>query len=608
MTTRTRVVTGNDPLDGKINEYLGWYKDLKPEDEIHEIIKSKDVTKLSELFLKRLEFGTAGLRGRMGPGYSRMNDLVIIQTGQGLLQYLINSVEGFKEKGVVIGYDGRYNSSRFAELTATIFINSGIKVYMYSKVCPTPFVPFAVMKYKCAAGIMITASHNPKEDNGYKVYWENSAQIIPPHDKGIQKAILDNLEPSLTSWDVSVLNAAGNLCKDPLAEVLEDYCRIIKRNTVYPEINKSTILKFTYTAMHGVGFEYMKEAFRFANFKPFVIVEEQRDPDPEFPTVKFPNPEEGKSALDLSIKTADTNNSSIVLANDPDADRLGCAIKNKDGEWRILNGNEMGALLAWWMLHVHRVINPDADPADAYMLASTVSSKILASMAKKEGFQFEETLTGFKWMGNRCVKLLEEKKYILFAYEEAIGFMCGPSVLDKDGISAGIRLAEMAAYLETMGLTLLDKLEDIYKVYGHHISENSYWICHNQETIKKIFERLRNFAGQPNTYPMSIAGGKYSIIAVRDLTTGYDSTKPDKKAVLPISKSSQMITFTFDNGLVSTLRTSGTEPKIKYYTELCASPEQQNIDILKSNLAEMVSAIVSEFLLPEENSLIPRSS
>lgn len=242
------------------------FKDVEAEKEIIELLEINDIKTLSSLFLKRLEFGTAGLRGRMGPGYSQMNDLVIIQTGQGFVKYLLETVIDLKETGIVIGYDGRYHSKKFAELTAAIFINNGIKVYMYSKVCPTPFVPFGILKYNCSAGVMVTASHNPKEDNGYKVYGKNGAQIIPPHDKGIQKSILDNLEPLKLSWDTfNIYNSP--LFNDPLQQVIDSYFSIVKDNTIYPEINKNTILKFTYTAMHGVGYPYMVEAFNAANFK-----------------------------------------------------------------------------------------------------------------------------------------------------------------------------------------------------------------------------------------------------------------------------------------------------------------------------------------------------
>lgn len=601
------INTGDNDLDIKINEWLQWNKDQKAAEEILKYLNNGDTETLSKLFLKRLEFGTAGLRGCMGPGYSQMNDIVIIQTGQGLTKYLMDAISDITQKGVVIGYDGRYNSKRFAELTTAIFIANGIKVYLFHKICPTPFIPYTILKYKCAAGIMITASHNPKDDNGYKVYWENGAQIISPHDKKIQNYILNNLKPLESSWDVNNIYESP-FYKDPTNDIIRYYYEDLQDNVLYPEINETTTLKFTYTAMHGVGYDYMKRAFDTANFQPFLVVEEQKLPDPEFPTVKYPNPEEGKSALDLSIKLADEKGSSIILANDPDADRLACATKTKSGEWHVFSGNELGALLGWWMIHAYRVLNPQTDLDNTYMLTSTVSSKILATMAKKEGFNFEETLTGFKWMGNKAVDLMREGKDVLFAYEEAIGFMCGTKVLDKDGISAGIRVAELSAYLATQGLTLSDKLQEIYSEYGHHISDNSYWICHEPSVIEAIFERLRSYSGKPNTYPAGILDGKYIITGIRDLTTGYDSTKLNNKAVLPVSKSSQMITFTFENGLVTTLRTSGTEPKIKYYNELCASPEEKDVNKLKSILTEMVSVIVTEFLQPQINALIPRET
>ncbi|XP_076667770.1 phosphoglucomutase 2 isoform X2 [Andrena cerasifolii] len=607
MATKSSVSTGNIDLDNKINEWLKWNKDPNAEHEIEKLLRNDNAKTLSNLFLKRLEFGTAGLRGCMGPGYSQMNDLVIVQTAQGLSKYLIDVVLNAPEKGVIIGYDGRHCSKRFAELTAAIFIAQNVKVYLFSKVVPTPFIPYGILKFKCAAGVMVTASHNPKDDNGYKVYWENGAQIISPHDKKIQKHILDNLNPAESSWNVMEVYGS-TLYKDPWDDIMQNYFHDLKETVLYPEVNRNTILKFTYTPMHGVGYEYMSAAFDAASLKPFIVVEEQKLPDPEFPTVKYPNPEEGKSALDLSIKVANENSSSIILANDPDADRLACATKLKNGEWYIFSGNELGALLGWWMMHTYQVQHSDTDFSNVYMLASTVSSKILAAMAKQEGFNFEETLTGFKWMGNRTVELNRADKTVIFAYEEAIGFMCNSNALDKDGISAGMHVAELSAYLETMGLTLRDKLDEIYALYGHHISKNSYWICHEPDVIKSIFERLRSYTGKPNTYPTSILNGKYPIVGVRDLTTGYDNTKPENKAVLPVSKSSEMITFTFKNGLVVTLRTSGTEPKIKYYSELCAPPEEQDVKVLKNTLDEMVLAIVVEFLQPEVNGLVPRAS
>ncbi|KAK9508228.1 hypothetical protein O3M35_007934 [Rhynocoris fuscipes] len=509
----------NAELSAKISEWLQWNQNEKMRIEVEQLLKDNKQAELERIFLQRIEFGTAGLRGRMGPGYFQMNDLVIIQTAQGLLKYLLTQPVDLLNKGVVLGYDGRHNSKRFAELTAGIFLRAGSPVMLCSNVIPTPFVPFAVTKYKAAAGVMVTASHNPKDDNGYKVYWNNGAQELIP-------------------------------------------------------------------------------------------VKEQIEPDADFPTVKFPNPEEGKSALDLSIRTADINNSVIILANDPDADRL--AVAEKIHSWRVFTGNEIGALLGWWMIYTYKQRNPNADLSNAYMLSSTVSSKILKTMASAEGISFEETLTGFKWMGNRACQLHTEGKQVLFAFEEAIGFMCGTAVLDKDGISAAVTVAELAAFLYNNGKTLTSQLDSIYTKYGHHICDNSYFICDDPQLTKTIFNRLRNFNEHSNgmsldSYPKWILNGKYKVISVRDLTNGFDSTKADNKATLPISKTSQMITFTFDNGFVVTLRTSGTEPKLKYYSELCANPEIQDTEVLQKTLREMVKGVIDEFIEPEKNGLKCRS-
>ncbi|KAK9508226.1 hypothetical protein O3M35_007934 [Rhynocoris fuscipes] len=599
----------NAELSAKISEWLQWNQNEKMRIEVEQLLKDNKQAELERIFLQRIEFGTAGLRGRMGPGYFQMNDLVIIQTAQGLLKYLLTQPVDLLNKGVVLGYDGRHNSKRFAELTAGIFLRAGSPVMLCSNVIPTPFVPFAVTKYKAAAGVMVTASHNPKDDNGYKVYWNNGAQIISPHDKGITKCIEESLKPSDNAWDLTILNESEKLI-DPLEQLFTDYLKIIETNLYDRQLNHDAPFRITYTAMHGVGYPYILKVFNIANFKELIPVKEQIEPDADFPTVKFPNPEEGKSALDLSIRTADINNSVIILANDPDADRL--AVAEKIHSWRVFTGNEIGALLGWWMIYTYKQRNPNADLSNAYMLSSTVSSKILKTMASAEGISFEETLTGFKWMGNRACQLHTEGKQVLFAFEEAIGFMCGTAVLDKDGISAAVTVAELAAFLYNNGKTLTSQLDSIYTKYGHHICDNSYFICDDPQLTKTIFNRLRNFNEHSNgmsldSYPKWILNGKYKVISVRDLTNGFDSTKADNKATLPISKTSQMITFTFDNGFVVTLRTSGTEPKLKYYSELCANPEIQDTEVLQKTLREMVKGVIDEFIEPEKNGLKCRS-
>ncbi|XP_048776238.2 phosphopentomutase-like [Ostrea edulis] len=595
--------TGDDEVDSKLQEWLNLDRNESTRAEIQQIVDKGNVEHLRRVLLKRMEFGTAGLRSRMGAGFSQMNDVTIIQTSQGLSKYLLKTCPEVKKKGVVIGYDGRYNSQRFASLAAAVLIHDEIPVYLFSAICPTPYVPYSVLHYKTECGIMVTASHNPKDDNGYKVYWGNGAQIISPTDKGIAESILQNLEILDSSWATSTVRSSP-LCKDPSATILEAYNKDLSSLCYFKEKNQCSPVTFTYTAMHGVGYEFVRKACHSFGFVEPIPVQEQILPDPDFPTVKYPNPEEGEGALLLAMKTADENNSQVILANDPDADRLAIAEKLPDGKWHIFSGNETGALFGWWSWFSFVQRYPEFPVSDLYMLASTVSSKILQTIGNKEGFNFEETLTGFKWMGNLATELQTQGKTVLFAFEEAIGFMCGTHVLDKDGVSAAMVMSELATYLYNNGTTLYNKLEEIYKTYGYHLSNNSYYICHEPDKIKQMFEEIRNY-NNTGKYPASC--GQYKIKYIRDLTVGYDNSKPDCKPVLPVSKSSQMITFTFENGCVATLRTSGTEPKIKYYTEVKPDP-QKGMDRLgaQKELDDIVKCIIKFFYQPEKFGFIPR--
>ncbi|XP_059194138.1 phosphoglucomutase-2 [Centropristis striata] len=602
--------TGDTKLDQAVKQWLQYDKNPKTLSMVQDLVKEGAVEALRKCFSSRMEFGTAGLRAAMGPGTSRMNDLTIIQTTQGFCRYLEESFADLKERGVVIGYDARADppsggsSKRFSNLAAAVFISRGVPVHLFSDITPTPFVPFTVSHLGLCAGIMVTASHNPKQDNGYKVYWDNGAQIVSPHDKGIAKAIEENLEPWSESWNTEEARKSP-LLKDPYQDIHTQYFKAIQTHCHHRDINKSSEVKIVHTSVHGVGHAFVQSAFKAFDLHPPYAVEEQKDPDPEFPTVKYPNPEEGEGVLTLSFALAEKEGATVVLANDPDADRLAIAEKQESGQWRVFSGNELGALLGWWMFRCWKQQNSDAAAVkNVYMLSSTVSSKILRAIALKEGFHFEETLTGFKWMGNRAKDLLDQGKTVLFAFEEAIGYMCSPSVLDKDGVSAAAIAGEMISYLATKKTNLSQQLTAIYEEYGYHITKNSYFICHDQDVIRSLFERLRNYSGQKESYPTEC--GRFSISAVRDLTTGYDSNQSDKKAVLPTSRSSQMITFTFSNGGVATMRTSGTEPKIKYYTELCAAPGNSDMKHLKKELDDLVDAIIENFFEPEKNKLQPK--
>ncbi|CAH2300000.1 phosphoglucomutase-2 [Pelobates cultripes] len=414
-------------LELAVSEWLKWDKNPKTSNLVKQLVADGKIEELQSCFSSRMEFGTAGLRAAMGPGVSQMNDLTIIQTTQGFCRYLEKNIADLKERGVVIGYDARAHpssggsSKRFARLAATTFISQGIPVYLFSSITPTPFVPYTVSHLKLCAGIMVTASHNPKQDNGYKVYWENGAQIIPPHDKGIAESIEENLAPWPKAWDDNVIDG-NSLLHDPFESINKDYFEEIQKYCFHRSINKDSKLKFVHTSVHGVGHEFVQSAFKAFSFSTPLAVPEQKDPDPEFPTVKYPNPEEGKGVLKLSFSLADKEGSNVILANDPDADRLAVAEKQESGEWKVFSGNELGALLGWWLFTCWKETNPEPEAVKSmYMLASTVSSKILRAIAVKEGFHFEETLTGFKWMGNRAYQLIEQGKSVQFAFEEAIG-------------------------------------------------------------------------------------------------------------------------------------------------------------------------------------------
>ncbi|XP_031573517.1 glucose 1,6-bisphosphate synthase-like [Actinia tenebrosa] len=600
----TNINTGDSQLDQKIQEWMALDKHPKTLEEVRNLIKEKNFDELKVRMLSNLSFGTAGLRSSMGAGFSKFNDLTVIQATQGIAKYILKTFSDAKERGVVIGFDARHNSERLSQRAAAVFLSQGIKVYLFNKITPTPFVPFGVTYYRAACGVMITASHNPKDDNGYKVYNENGAQLTSPYDKAVSQCIKENSIPWDESWDLE-LSKYKELLINPYDEVFAAYFEALKKYSHFGNLNEQTKITFTFTPMHGVGQIFAVKAFEVFKLPPFVSVIEQMNPDPDFPTVKYPNPEEGKSALDLAMKAADANGSTVIIANDPDSDRTAIAEKQSNGKWKVLTGNETGALLGWWAFFCHKKDHPQLYPGDnVYMIASTVSSKFLDSMAKVEGFKFDETLTGFKWMGNQAHSRMQQGKTVLFAYEEAIGFMYGTNVLDKDGVSAGVVLAEMATYLNTQGLTLTQQLSKLYESYGVHISINSYYLCMSPPVITNIFNRIRTL--ENGQYPLSCGG--FKISGIRDLTTGYDSTKPDNKAVLPTSKSSQMITFYFENGCVATLRTSGTEPKIKYYTEITGRPgEKVDMEAATSTLQKLVNSIVIEFLQPEVNDLIAKS-
>jgi phosphomannomutase len=524
-------------------------------------------------------------------------------------------LDNAKQRGVVIGFDGRHKSKRFAQLTAAVFMSAGYNVHIFPTLVCTPMVPFAVRELKTVGGIMITASHNPKQDNGYKLYWENGCQIVEPHDEGISKAINENLQvwdevkkliPETFGDEQVFWLAKSDLLQDPSATI-DSYFDKIKRYCHLHADNSTRKSKITFTAMHGVGAPWVTRAFHVFNLPPYVSVDEQNTPDAEFPTVQYPNPEEGKGALTIAIQTADKHNSRLILANDPDADRLAVAEKTGE-EWRIFNGNEIALLLAHWVWtqYLKNEKPTQEQKANCVMIASTVSSKILRSMAQKEGFQFEETLTGFKWIGNRADELLKQGKQFLFGYEVEIGFLVGDISLDKDGVRAASVFAEMATFMyEVANRSLAEHLEHLYVEYGFYLMKTRYFFCDTPTRLKKIMNEVRQI-GANNGYPTEIpnlvdtSAPPFKIKSIRDLTVGYDNSFPDNKPRLPLTPSSEMITFNFEDGSTCTLRNSGTEPKLKWYVETSDAQRQKSSEKL-----DALTHSVLEFLLrPSQTGLV----
>ncbi|CAG8619221.1 19353_t:CDS:10 [Cetraspora pellucida] len=584
-------------IDFLVKEWLRLDKNPVTRLEIDKLYAEGNVEELEKRLRNRISFGTAGLRSSMEAGFARMNDLTVIQASQGLCMYLLDTIQNAIAKGVVIGHDHRHNSETFARLSAAVFLSKGVKVYFYHKLVHTPLVPYGVKKLKAACGIMITASHNPKQDNGYKVYWENACQIIPPHDKGVSDAINNNLEPWI--WDPNVVDNS-KLCIDNIKEISDAYFEELKVLSYYREDNAASNLKFVYTALHGVGTLAAKRIFETFALKPLILTKEQTDPDPDFPTVTFPNPEEGKGTLALAMKTANEVGAYVIFANDPDADRFSVSEKQKNGEWTIFSGNQIGVMLASAVLNNYRASGKPLEKLA--MLSTAVSSKMLARIAKIEGFYFEETLTGFKWLGNVAIDLINNGYDVLFAYEEAIGFMIGDTVKDKDGISALGAFAELIVQLDKRKMKISEYLDELYKKYGYFVTENSYFICHSSTTINKIFDKIR-YGENPYLYEYKLSYPKtladHKITYVRDLTIGYDTSKTSNQPTLPVSKSSQMITFGLENGCIGTLRTSGTEPKIKYYFELSGNDKEQ----VTKELSNIVKGVADELLEPEKYGL-----
>ncbi|MFA0224150.1 phospho-sugar mutase [Vibrio splendidus] len=527
--------------------------DPRTREELQHLIDEGMHDELEDRFTQRLEFGTAGLRGKVGCGPNRMNRLVIQETATGLGHYLIEHVANASIRGVVVGYDGRLDSKQFAIDTASVLTALGIKVYLTSDVAATPIVAFGIEHFNAAAAVVVTASHNPPEYNGFKVYWENGAQIIPPHDAGIAGEIDIASTKPIPLMSLSDAETQGKLVW--LTEgYYQTYRAAINQSPYVNNALESANTTITYTAMHGVGAKMAEDLLHDAGFHKVFSVAEQREPDGNFPTVNFPNPEE-KGAMDLVVNLAKSVDADIACANDPDADRFAVAVRTDDtartddASYKMLTGDQVGVLFAHYLLSKPHTKNQ-------LVGNSIVSSTLLEKVAQSHGATYFQTLTGFKWLANIGMQLENEQNEFLFAYEEALGYTIGTQVRDKDGLSAIVVFAQLVEELKSQGRTVWDLLAQIS--FEHGVHTNAQRSIALDPDSPSIGSKLR--AAQPK----AINGVAISVIEDLQSSLRFVIGGNTEAINLP---SSDVLIYHLEDGTRIIVRPSGTEPKVKVYYE-----------------------------------------
>ena len=543
----------------RAKKYIAEEKDEKFRKEVEELVAKEDMKELEDRFFQSLEFGTGGLRGVMGGGTNRMNPLEINLATQGLANYVIKAFPEKAKKGelsAVVAYDSRNNSDVFAEATARIFAANGIKAYLFTGLRPTPELSFAIRELKAQTGVVVTASHNPKQYNGYKAYWDNGAQVIEPHDVGIIKEVNAVTEVKSVTKEEAI--ASGKLVLID-KEIDEKYWEMCKRQLFRPDLirEKAKEVKIVYTPLHGTGAMHVEKVLGDLGLK-VITVPEQREPDGNFPTADKPNPEEAP-ALKLAVALGEKEKADVVMATDPDADRFGTAFPDKDGKFVLVSGNQMGALLCEYVLLSHKERGMPKNPA---CIRSIVTSPFVDAICQKYGVELLECLTGFKWIA--AIEDEFEKdgsKSYVFGLEESYGYKVEKEVMDKDGVSAAAMCSEMTLYWRSKGISLLDHLNDMYKEYGYFEdrSISQYFPGASGKTVMDgIMTKLR-------TEGLKTLGGK-TVLKIRDIGTQveFDPADAGKKTPLLFPKSN-VLQFFLDGGTIVSARPSGTEPKIKFY-------------------------------------------
>ncbi|MCU0446156.1 MAG: phospho-sugar mutase [Microscillaceae bacterium] len=537
-------------IQNKVEQWLSGNFDGETQATIQKLIADNNTTELIDSFYQDLEFGTGGLRGIMGVGTNRMNKYTIGMATQGLANYLKMSFPDQKIK-VAIAHDSRNNSPYFAQITADVFSANDIQVYLFSELRPTPELSFAIRELGCQSGVVVTASHNPKEYNGYKAYWTDGSQLVAPHDKNVitevQKIKVDEVKFTRNEANVQMIGE----------EIDAVYLAKIEAQSINPQlISEQKDLKIVYTSIHGTGIRLVPKILAKLGFSNVNVVEEQAEPDGNFPTVVYPNPEEAE-ALHMALEKAKKLDADLLMGTDPDADRVGIAVKNHHNEWQLLNGNQTGALLVYYLINAWKKAGKLT--GKEFIAKTIVTSTLLDEIARKNGVKCYNTLTGFKYIAE-IIRNLEGKEQFIGGGEESYGYMIGDFVRDKDAIASCAMIAEMVAVAKAEGKSLFDKLIDMYLEYGFYLEKLVSITKKGKSGQDDIKQMMENFRQSP---PKTLAGSR--VVKMMDYHKQLETNLlTGETQVIEMEKSNVLQFFTEVGDKISA-RPSGTEPKIKFY-------------------------------------------
>lgn len=551
-------------VQDRINSWLNGPYDEETKKEIKALLDSGNEKELIDAFYRDLEFGTGGLRGIMGVGTNRMNKYTVGVATQGLANYILK--QGGSDYKVAIGYDSRNNSDVFSKAAAEILSSNGISVYLYDDIHPISLLSYAVRNLGCIAGIVVTASHNPKEYNGYKVYWTDGAQVIPPHDKNIIDEVLKVKPEEVKMGDASKITLIGKDIEDKYMNDLMGYL-------VNPDIiKKHHDIKIVYTPIHGSGYKMVPMALRKAGFTNLTTLEGAQPPNGNFPTVESPNPE-NPEALQIAVNKAKEIGAELVMGTDPDCDRMGCALLTKDGSYMYLTGNQIGSIISYYLITNKKNVK------DPYIVKTIVTTELARAIADANNVKLYDVLTGFKWIAN-IIETTKEGTY-LFGFEESFGYCINSNVRDKDGVSSCLMLAEVLAYCKDNNMTLADYLESIYEKYGYFYEETISITKKGADGAKAIADLMTYYR---NNLPKEISGVEVVSISDYEKKEVYDNSgKKISDIALP---KSNVLQYILADKTKITVRPSGTEPKIKFYFEVCVKESKdKRVNIAKEKVA-----------------------